>query len=337
MTTLEPSFDELRARVDAVLRAHLAERRGALPESSSLIDELVHVVDAGGKRLRPTFCYWGHRAAGGVDGDEITRSSAALELLHTFALVHDDIMDGASSRRGVDTIHVRRDTNIAILAGDLALVLADHLLTSAGWDADTVVLALEPYGRMREEVIAGQYLDLVNQRDPLVTEQQARAVAQLKSGRYTVVQPLRIGAVLAGADDTMLEGLERYGSPIGEAFQLRDDLLGTFGEEGVLGKPVDSDIREGKRTLLYAKALELLDEPERDELLELWGSGDAIGPAEVARARELLEECGARAAMEELLEALVTEGLRALDELALDPAPRLALEELARITVHREH
>ncbi|HEX2236382.1 MAG TPA: polyprenyl synthetase family protein [Actinomycetota bacterium] len=330
-----PSLDELRAEVDGELRRFLAARRAELPEANDLVAEIERLLDSGGKRIRPAFCYWGYRAAGGRHGPEAVRAAASLELLHTFAIVHDDIMDSSEERRGIPTVHVRHGVDVALLVGDLALVLADDLFLASGFPPVAAGRAFEWYSRMRQQVIAGQYLDLQLARHPVVSEASARRVAVLKSGRYTIEHPLAIGASLAGAAADLLTRVLAFGAPLGEAFQLRDDLLGIFGDRSATGKPVDSDIREGKRNVPFAKAIELLAEPGRASLVAGWGGGAALNDADVARLRALVEDSGARAATEALLEALTEESLAALTRLPIPPEARAALEELAHVATAR--
>ncbi len=227
---------ELGRRIDETLYAFLRDARAETPavaaEALLPVDEVIRVVTAGGKRLRPSFCYWGFRAAGGRDGEPILRAAAALELLHTMALIHDDLMDEAEERRGVQSSHVRLaeearrlgaadpvrvGRSLAILTGDLAAVLADRLLLLAGFEPDVLVPALERYDAMRIDMAYGQCLDILGgASDPAV-------VAQMKGGAYTVVGPLQIGALLAAGGATVIPVLEAYGAPLGLAFQLLDD------------------------------------------------------------------------------------------------------------------
>lgn len=335
MSSYSPSIDELRSAVDARLHTFLDDRRAALTEAAPLIDELERLIDAGGKRLRPVFCYWGYRAAGGSHRDEIVHAAMSLELLHSFAVVHDDIMDAADERRGEPTVHAKNGVNFALLAGDLALVLADAAFVGSGFDPTLITAAFEAYSRMRQEVIAGQYLDLERSREPAISEADARRIAVLKSGRYSIEEPLLIGASLARAEPEMIEALSRFGAPLGEAFQLRDDLLGTFGERADTGKPVDSDIREGKRNVLYAKTVALLDGDERQFFTASWGSGRRLSHDEVERLRALVESCGARAATERLLEELVEQARNALTALHADDQSSDALAALIELSIHR--
>lgn len=330
-----PTLDDLRARVDRELFRFLAERRRELPDAGPLVDEIERLLRAGGKRIRPAFCYWGFRAAVSHDGGEAERAAASLELLHTFAIVHDDIMDSSEERRGVPTVHTRRGVNVALLVGDLALVLADELFVGSGFEAPDIARAFRPYSRMRQQVIAGQYLDLELESDALVTEERARWVAVLKSGRYSIEEPLAIGATLGHAGADLMAGIAAFGAPLGEAFQLRDDLLGTFGERSRVGKPVDSDIREGKRNVVYAKAVASLPDDERRFLIDRWGGGAGLSTEEVERLRSLVESSGARAATEQLLEGLTRRALGALGRLRVDLETRVALQELAHLATCR--
>jgi geranylgeranyl diphosphate synthase type I len=327
---VDPAAAELRTAIDAHLSAALDRAAGLVPDAELLIDELRRVVGAGGKRLRPAFCYWGHRAAGGSHGEPILRAAAGLELLHTFAIVHDDIMDRSSARRGVPTVHARHGTDVALLAGDLALVLADDELMNAGFSPDATARAFSAYSRMRQEVISGQFLELRVMHATEVTEEEARRVAVLKSGRYSVREPLLLGALLADdPDEKLVGGLARAGECLGEAFQLADDLLGTFGDATQTGKPVDADIRSGKRNVLYAKTVQLLDPDSRAQFTAGWGRGDDLSDADVARLRAFVEASGARAETEGMVRRLTEETVREIEALDVDTDTRRALLDLA--------
>jgi geranylgeranyl diphosphate synthase type I len=213
--------------VDRELVRFLAEQRMEIralaPESVTLIDEIERTVRAGGKRIRPLFCYWGHRAAGGAEGPEIVRAGAAIELLHTSAIIHDDVVDRSELRRGQPTAFRalgtvwgdRHGRAAAILAGDLAHALADTLLAASGFPAERLAASFDYFNRMRVEAVSGQMLDLVAAKRGHGSEGQARRAAALKSGSYTVVGPLLVGAALAGADQPLLATLVSYGKPPG--------------------------------------------------------------------------------------------------------------------------
>jgi geranylgeranyl diphosphate synthase, type I len=262
---------ELRDRVDDVLDRFLddTDRRSEIPGDAEvpLVGEVRRLLAAGGKRLRPTFCYWGFRAAGGADDGArsapIVRAAAALELLHTMALVHDDLIDGAKERRGVpttaarfaeraDELGARGDPEwfgraIAVLVGDLAAVLADRMFLGSGFAPDELVRGLAVYHPMREAMAAGQYRQLAGER-PRDAE-AARRAAALKGGGYTVEGPLRIGAALVGAADEVDRCLSRFGAPLGEAFQLRDDLEDGDADLGVTRETVVELVATAKRAL----------------------------------------------------------------------------------------
>jgi geranylgeranyl diphosphate synthase type I len=336
MNSFAPSLNELRNLCDSELKGFLAARAHEVPEAAELIAELERLTAAGGKRLRPSFCYWGYRAAGGPPSSEIVRAATSLELLHTFAIVHDDIMDDSDERRGEATVHVRRGSGFAILAGDLALVLADELFFSSGFEPSALHRAFASYSVMRQEVIAGQHLDVAAAGRLSISEDEARRIAILKSGRYSIEKPLVIGARLAGANDDLARDLSRFGDPLGEAFQLRDDLLGTFGERSQTGKPTDSDIREGKRHVLFAKTMALLEGDDREFFAHRWGGREDLVPAEVDMLRGLIESSGARAATEDLLGELARAALDRLAKLPIGAESKDALGALAREATERQ-
>ena len=261
------SLTRLRDRVDATLDGFLAstevELRDVDPSTVPLVAEIRRLLDAGGKRLRPACCYWGFRAGGGPDGEPIVRASAALELLHTMALVHDDLMDEAATRRGVPSVQVHLEAGLAsiadpvarrrasvsgaIIVGDLAAVLADRLFLEAGFDPSATVDALGRYHRMRSAMAAGQFLDVAGAA--ALDEGVARKAAALKGGEYSVAGPLEIGAALAGATDVQRKALARFGVPLGEAFQLRDDLLDGEGAHGATPALVNALVDEARGSL----------------------------------------------------------------------------------------
>ena len=330
---------------DALARFHAAvlPRLTALhPALGPLADELGGFVARGGKRLRPVLLLLGHEAAGG-DADDVLGAAVAVELLHTCALLHDDVIDAAPTRRGHPTTHVtfadrhtrmagagdadRYGEAVAILLGDLAFVHADEALLDSTVPADRLLAGLRAFVRLREEVMAGQVLDVHAAAARSTDPDLALRVATLKSGRYSVTRPLQLGAVLAGADAALLATLERFGEPLGRAFQLRDDVLGVFGDQAATGKSATGDLAEGKRTLLVAEAWARLDDDDRAVLADRLGAPDLTAD-EAADLRDRIEACGARAAVEDRIATEVGAARRALPELPAGPA-RDALAELA--------
>jgi geranylgeranyl diphosphate synthase type I len=344
-------LDRLRTAVSDALSGFLTRQRETLaamdPSLISVVDEVCAVAE-GGKRLRPAFAYWGWRGArDGADAEDeaaVLTAVAALEFVHASALVHDDVMDGAHTRRGRPATHVGfasrhsaeeldgdRDlfgTGAAILVGDLALVWSDELLRRSGLSPAALTRARAVWDTMRTEVTAGQYLDLLRAAGGLPGPDGALTVARYKSAGYTVQRPLQLGAAIAGAGPEIAEAYTAIGLPLGEAFQLRDDVLGVFGDPTVTGKSADDDLREGKQTLLIALAEEAADAAGRRLLEDLLGNADA-GSEEFDALRGLLESTGARARVEERISertALARAGIAAAP--IADDA-RAALDALA--------
>jgi geranylgeranyl diphosphate synthase type I len=345
---------ELIGKVDAELDRLLQDQRRRMvagdPEVARPFDELDRIVGAGGKRIRPLFCLLGSQAGGGEAGPEIVRSAAALELLHTFAIVHDDVMDRSSVRRGrpaswVEMADAHRREGMggdpasfgiaaAVLVGDLALVLADQVFLGAGFPPARMLPALERYNRMRAEMVAGQYLDVLAAHAGTTGEAEARRVAVLKSGLYTVEGPLHIGCLLAGGGAGLLATLSAYGVPLGEAFQIRDDVLGVFGDPSATGKDRDSDLREGKRTVLVARTLALVEKADRRFIEERLGRPD-LSAGDVDRIRALMEDSGALASTLRLIEELTEEAKSALGPEAMPSEVAEILRDMADVLALR--
>ena len=344
--------EDLRSRVAKALEDFLAAQRPLLDEVSDdlapLLDALTDLL-AGGKRLRPAFCYWGYRGAGGADDDSALAAATALELLQACALVHDDVMDGSDTRRGQPAAHRRFATlhrgnawlgssesfgaGAAILLGDLCLSWADELLMSADVPNERLLAGKRVYDIMRTELMAGQYLDLLEQARGGGSAQRAMRVVQYKSAKYTIERPLHLGAALAGAEAPVSAVYSRYGLPLGEAFQLRDDVLGVFGDPAQTGKPAGDDLREGKRTLLIAHATEKAAPTQRAVLQRHLGD-PALGAEGVAQLREVITETGALDHVEALIHELTDQATSALSTEVAEPA-RNVLVDLAMAATAR--
>ncbi|MGW2836262.1 polyprenyl synthetase family protein [Streptomyces sp. NPDC001493] len=331
-----------------VLREHLAE--AAAIDAVFARDVARRVADftlGGGKRARPRFLWWAMRACGGgADAvDAALRLGVALELIQTCALVHDDVMDGSALRRGRPAVHVELagltggppdtafGTSAAVLVGDLALAWADDTVSAVPMDPAPRSRVLAIWRAMRTEMVAGQYLDLHGQAAATRTAAHALRTACLKSALYSVERPLALGAALAGADDRTAAALRAAGRSAGTAFQLRDDLLGAFGDPAVTGKPSGGDLRDGKPTYLVAVARERAEAAGDTAVLAVLDAGvgnPGLTDEGLARVREALTLSGARAAVEQRADRLAAEAEARLDLAGLAPAGARQLRLLLR-------
>ena len=346
------ALEFVRRPVDELLAAFLQRRVAELEElDPGLVTvgrEVTDLVATGGKHLRPAFVYWGHRATGAEHDDAVLRPAAAVQLLHTFALLHDDVMDRSPERRGrasayasLAEMHIRDGLEGdaewfgiggAILAGDLAFVWADQMFDATPLPASVLDRARRVFTTLRVEVMAGQYLDMRLAGLPTASESDALRVALLKSGRYTVTRPLQLGAAIGGGSPELDQALGRYGDAVGVAFQLRDDVLGVFGDPESTGKGDLDDLREGKRTVLLLKAVERASPRQREHLDRLVGNRN-LTPADADDVRQILVDTGALAEVEEL----IAERRRAADTALAEvhDSARAALTDLADLAAFR--
>ncbi|WP_328995063.1 polyprenyl synthetase family protein [Kribbella sp. NBC_01245] len=349
---MDPDATNIAGGVQLALTSFLdiqQKRLAALgPELEAQVDA-ARDATSGGKRLRPAFCYWGFRAAGGDPQLPILKAAASLEMLHVSALVHDDVMDSSDVRRGAPSAHRRFEAlqrarteqtgkggdaasfgvGAAILLGDLCLVWADEMLHTSGFSTEALGRAEKFFDAVRIEVTAGQYLDLVAQASGEADMDRALRVLRFKSATYTVERPLHIGAALAGGGQGLIDALSSYGLPLGEAFQLRDDLLGVFGDPKLTGKPAGDDLREGKRTVLTTYAVEHASAAQLAEFDRHFGR-DELTDDEVQVLREILQDTGAVQACEDLITERTEDAMASLGKAPIDDAEtREALAALA--------
>jgi geranylgeranyl diphosphate synthase type I len=337
------SLLDVASRVDKRLEALLAverERWARVDEDLvPPIDEIARLVLAGGKRLRPAFCFWGFVGAGGDPTDELViDAGAALELLHAFALFHDDVMDGSLTRRGEPTTNAKFEARhgveklagesrrfgdgVAILVGDLAYVYSDQLMRNASPQAWTI------WNELRIELNFGQYLDMLGSALNERRREKAERICRYKSGKYTIERPLHLGALLAAPSrDDLIPVLSTYGLPLGDAFQMRDDVLGAFGDTAITGKPVGDDLREGKPTPLMAIATARANAAQLKEL-QLVGNQD-LTPEQIARVQEVIRETGALDELETVITRLTDEAIAAVQNMPFAQSVRDELITLA--------
>ncbi|MER5890847.1 polyprenyl synthetase family protein [Streptomyces sp. NPDC001941] len=353
--TEPPDLTAVAAQVDSVLSDFLASQAGSAA-AHHLPAEITEVLGAflfaGGKRLRPLLCVTGWQAVGG-HGDiaPVLQVAASLEMFHAFALIHDDIMDDSATRRGRPSVHRalaarhqqgrstgaadRLGAGAAILIGDLALTWADELLHTAGLTAGRLTSILPLLDVMRTEVMYGQYLDLLATGRPTPDLDQALAVIRYKTAKYTVERPLHIGAALAGARPELLAELSDFALPLGEAFQLRDDLLGVYGNPLQTGKPRLDDLRDGKHTVLLALALTHATRAQADQLRLLIGCAD-LTEDQAEAAQRIVTATGARDTVEAMITERLGQALAALRTMSLAPDATNLLRHLAESALTRD-
>ncbi len=352
MAETPAEIQDVARLVDARIRTLLDEERTRWAEIDERLTEAIDELDRmaqGGKRLRAAFCYHAWLGAGGdlSDNEAIVDAGAAFELLQTFALIHDDIMDAASTRRGETTIHVaqarrvealgwkgearRHGEGVALLVGDLSHVYADQLIGMHSFEARRL------WDLLRIELNLGQYLDMRAAASGELDRETAQRVATFKSALYTIVRPMQLGAALAQPepDIELQRQLEAVGIPVGQAFQLRDDLLGVLGDASHVGKPVGNDLREGKATELVAIALQRANDSQRDVLGHI-GQPD-LGAEQADAILDVFEATGAISEVEQRIDDLVAQATDSLAALPFDPEHRQVLASLANYAASRTH
>ena len=359
MTASSPlQADDLGARVRTVLDTFLSEQRRILravaPECSDMVDAVSDLL-GGGKRLRPAFCYWGARGAGADGDDALVRASVGLELFQAAALIHDDVMDDSDLRRGMPAVHRRFATQHdqrarlgdserygmagAVLTGDLCLSWSDELFSTSGLSPEALRRGRVMFDRMRTELMAGQFLDMLGQSDPhdIGADEaidRARRVIHYKSAKYTIEHPLMIGGLLAGADDDLLAAYSEFGLDAGEAFQLRDDLLGVFGDPSQTGKPAGDDLREGKRTVLIACARRSATSAEARTISRLLGD-PGLDAAGIAELQAVIVRTEAHHEVEQMIADRTKAAQQALAAARMDETARAVLSDLVTAATTR--
>ncbi len=348
----------MRAEIETELTLFLKEQSQFLANIAEELGPPARSLSSfsldGGKRLRPLFAFAAYIGAGGKSSPEVTRAIASLELLQACALIHDDLIDGSDTRRGKASIHRHFETlhqnqelagfatrygqGAAVLLGDLALVWSDQMLNSSGITTAQLLSVLPVHDEMRVELMAGQFLDIHEQTEKNTSVHRALKIARFKSGKYTVERPLHIGASLAITSlpdrSEINEIYSNYGLPLGEAFQMRDDLLGVFGDSNITGKPAGDDLRESKHTVLIATTFERVSEKQRVFLHENLGKTN-LESATIDSIREIITTTGARSYVEDLIEELTDRALAALARASLEETGRALLLELAEIATKR--
>ena len=307
---------------------------------------------ASGKRIRPALVYYGFLAMGGKDGKEIVEVSAGMELIHTFLLIHDDIIDRDEKRHNVPTVHEvykkigeengffkdneHFGNSMAIIVGDMAAAMANEIIFNARFSPEIIIRALDKIQKIVYATIPGEMLDVIFENQGGATEKEILAMFEAKTSRYTFEGPLQLGGILAGCQEKDLKIFSRYSLPLGKAFQLQDDILGIFGEEKTLGKPVGSDIVEGKQTILLIKSLQNGSRSQREILRKILGKKD-LKKEELEIFRDILRETGALEYCQNLAKKFVKEATEALKEIDFkNQEAKNFLEGIANFIISRQ-
>ncbi len=346
---------DVRHRVNIALETFLDSRAGHIADVggddlSAVLETIRKFVLSGGKRIRPVMCYWGWRGAGGPDCEEIVTAAASLELFHAFGLIHDDIIDSSEARRGHPTVHrtfasthakshwrgeaEAFGTAIAIIVGDLCLFWSNTMFHACGLSPQVLLAGDSVLDAMRADTFFGEFLEIMDQARGAYSAARAATISRYKTGKYTVEYPLKLGAVLAGAGAELLAAYSQFGTPLGEAFQLRDDVLGVFGDPTVTGKSNLDDLYEGKPTMLMAFALERANAGQAELIKTLHGSPvlDEHGAGEL---RRVMVETGALASVEELISRRTEQALKVLAATPVPDPTRSVLTALATAVTDR--
>jgi geranylgeranyl diphosphate synthase type I len=324
-------LENYKKRLEPRLRKYFSEKIKQAGKVDPMTKQSVKIIAdfalASGKRIRPALVYYGYLAAGGEDGTEIVEASMGMELIHSFLLIHDDIIDRDEKRHGVPTVHeiykkfgkqlaLKKDcehfgNSMAIIAGDMAAAMANEIIFNADFPPKIIIKALDKLQNIVYVTIPGEMLDVVMSARGRTTEKEILKMFEGKTSRYTFEGPLHLGGILAGGDSSMLEFFTAYSLPLGKAFQIHDDILGMFGDEKKLGKPVGSDIIEGKQTILILKALEKGNRNQRLFITDCLGKKD-LKKDELNEIRQIVKNTGSLAYSRELAKNFVEESLVAL-------------------------
>ncbi|OKI03412.1 polyprenyl synthetase [Streptomyces sp. CB02923] len=348
-----------KQRIDAYLGRLADEEEAELLRLSGELAPLCAQLRSSltsGKRLRAAFLYWGWRASGQPDCDGVIKAAAAMELVHAAACTHDDIIDDSRLRHGLPTAHAAfaaggvgaweaaaeqphghrqdRSAALAMMLGDLLMGYAGKVFATCGLPGAYVARTVPLWSSLLRETVAGEFLEVLRTGGGTSGVAESLEVARYKTAKYTVERPLHMGATLGGASRGVHAAFTGYGLPLGEAFQLRDDLLGTFGDPGRTGKSNLDDLRDGKPTALLALTRSLLS-PEDGRLLAKTLGGPRLDEAGAALVRELMEHSGARQRVEDMIEERIARARAALDSVALPADARSVLGALAASAADR--
>lgn len=333
------------------LEKKIKEASTVSPYAKELVEHIADLTLRGGKRIRPALAYYSYIACGGKDREAMLKSSMAIEFSETYLLIHDDIMDDDTLRRGGITIHesyrlIAQDLyqgknpksfgdSMGINAGDLACAMSNEILANSSFEPKLVLKAISEFSKVYSNECMGQILDVISQLRDDVKQKDVIQIHQLKTVPYTFDGPVRIGAILAGADKKTLDQLSLYTVPLGTAFQIQDDILGMFGDEEKVGKPVTSDLTEGKKTLLIIDALEKGDDKQKETILVNLGNVRTTYKG-LQAVRKAITDTGALQKSKDLAEKLVKDSIDSLEKIKLKKEGKEFLFNIAEFMIKRE-
>lgn len=344
---------QLDAHLKKYLDKKLDEAKKISPHAYELMDHIADLILRGGKRIRAALLYYSYLAHGGKNKNEAMKASMAMELSETYLLIHDDIMDNDDLRRGGRTIHesykdLAEDKyhdkinskvfgdSLGILAGDLACALSNQILADCKFKSGQISKALNELNKVYLLEMYGQTLDIMSEIENNITKDDVNLIQQLKTVPYTFDGPIKIGAILAGINGSSLDTLSRYSVPLGTAFQIQDDILGMFGTEEKLGKPVTSDLKEGKKTLLILEALSRADKSQK-EIIELNLGNKKVTYNSLKQVRKVIQETGSLEESNLFAKRLVEEAINELNKMKLKKEGKDFLLNIAEYMIKREY
>ncbi len=345
-----------KKKVDPYLREYFKQKIKQAEEVDPLAKKAIQMIAdftlAGGKRIRPALIYYAYLASGGKSSQDIIEASMGIELTHSFLLIHDDIIDRDVKRHGVATIHERykkigqkiaplKDSvhfgnSMAMIVGDVASAMANEIVFNVNFSKEVIIKALNKLQEIVYVTIPGEMLDVVMEYQGRTTEEEILRMFEGKTSRYTFEGPLHLGVILAGGNIKTLQAFTEYSLPLGKAFQLRDDILGVFGDEKKIGKPVGSDIIEGKQTLLVLKALEKGNQEQKKIIKQCLGKKN-LTKEELIKFKNILKQTGSLAYSQQLAQSFISESITALERVEFrNQEAKMFLTGIAHYIIERE-
>ena len=321
-------------------------------ELIEMIENLKNFTLNSGKRIRPILFYFGYILAGGKNKTEALKTSIAIELAHSYLLIHDDIIDQDDIRRGDLSMHYKyekehksrvKNSNLkhfgismGIIVGDLASTFGYEILINSDFSLDLKIKAISKLNYIIANTIAGEALDVILAEYPNVKIDRVFEMQKYKTAKYTIEGPLHLGAILAGADEKFLESLSKFAVPVGIAFQIQDDIIGIFGDEKKIGKPVGSDIKEGKKTFLISKAMEKADDDQKNILNSALGN-ENISIEDVDKVRNIIIKTGSLEFSKAKAQELINDAKKSLNDSDISEENKKFLCDLADFIAGREY